>query len=171
MLTQSDQEDTVGWLVRQPHRMELHQELAPRSVQRRFSLGSGNTPAQLQRMPQCDRKDGGRALRQRSSGRRSMTSGSPPSRRRAARAVREVTVAAASRHGLATPHGGAGDIGIELWKGRVLVLYHNGPVPGGALILSVFTCTLGLGSPRKTGESSVRLASGFNFRFSVAISR
>ena len=36
----------------------------------------------------CARKDGGRAMRRRSSGRRSMASGSPPSRRRAAREAR-----------------------------------------------------------------------------------
>ena len=39
----------------------------------------------LQRRPGCDRKDGGRASRMRSSGRRSTASGSSPSRRRAAR--------------------------------------------------------------------------------------
>ena len=43
----------------------------------------------LQRSRECDRKDGGRALRRRSSGRRSVASGWPPSRRRAAREARE----------------------------------------------------------------------------------
>ena len=47
-------------------------------------------------------------------------------------------VAAALRHGLATPHGCVGDRGIELCKRRVLALYHSGIVPGGALILSVY---------------------------------
>ena len=41
-----------------------------------------------QRRPGCDRKDGGRALRLRSFGPPSMASGSPPSRRRAAREAR-----------------------------------------------------------------------------------
>ena len=68
----------------------------------------------------CDRKDGGRASRLRSSGRRSMASGSPPSRRPAAREARGVMVAAALRHCLATPHSGAGDRGTELCKVRVL---------------------------------------------------
>ena len=50
-------------------------------------------------------------------------------------------VAAALRHGLATPHGGAGDRGIELCEGRVLAFYHSGIVPGGALVLSVYMHT------------------------------
>ena len=69
--------------------------------------------------------------------RRSMASGSPPRRRRAAKEARGVMVAAALRHGLATPHGGAGDRGIDLCRGRVLAFHHSGIVPGGALILSV----------------------------------
>ena len=44
----------------------------------------------------------------------------PPSRRRAAKEAQGVMVAAALWHGLETPHGGAGDRGIELCKGRVL---------------------------------------------------
>ena len=60
-----------------------------------------------------------------------MASRSPPSRRRTA----------ALRHGLATPHGGVGDRGIELCKGRVLAFYHSGTAPGGALILSVYMHT------------------------------
>ena len=52
-----------------------------------------------------------------------------------------VMVAAALRHGLATPHGGAGDRGIALCKGRVLAFYHSGIVPGGALILLVYMHT------------------------------
>ena len=52
-----------------------------------------------------------------------------------------VMVAAALRHGLATPDGGAGDRGIELCKGRVLACHHSGIVPGGALILSVYMHT------------------------------
>ena len=50
-------------------------------------------------------------------------------------------VAAALRHGQATPHGGAGDRGIELCKGRVLAFYHNDMMPNGALILSVYMHT------------------------------
>ena len=52
-----------------------------------------------------------------------------------------VMVAVALRHGLATPHGGVGDRGIELCRGRVLAFYHSGSVPGGALILSAYTHT------------------------------
>ena len=55
-----------------------------------------------------------------------------------------VMVAAALRHGLSTPHGGAGDRGIELCKWRVLASI----------------CTLGQRSLRKTGKSSARSASG-----------
>ena len=43
----------------------------------------------------------------------------------------EVMVAVALRHGLATPHCGAGDRGIELCKGRVLAHFHSGSAPGG----------------------------------------
>ena len=52
-----------------------------------------------------------------------------------------VLVAAALRHGLAAPHGGAGDRVIELCKERVLAFCHSGIVPGGALILSVYMHT------------------------------
>ena len=48
---------------------------------------------------------------------------------------------AALRHRLATPHGGVGDRGIELCRGRVLAFHHSGIVPGGALILSVYMHT------------------------------
>ena len=65
-----------------------------------------------------------------------------------------VMVAAALRQELATPHGGAGDRGIELCKGRELALYHSGIVTGGALILSV-TCTQGGSPPRLCRSSSV----------------
>ena len=49
-----------------------------------------------------------------------------------------VMVAAALRLGLATPHGGAGDRGIELCNWRVVAFHHSGIVPYGALILSVY---------------------------------
>ena len=52
-----------------------------------------------------------------------------------------VMVAAALRHGLATPHGGVGDRGIDLCRGRVLAFHHSGIVPGRALILSVYMHT------------------------------
>ena len=52
-----------------------------------------------------------------------------------------VLVAAAVLRGLATPHGGAGDRGIELCKRRVLALHYNDIEPGGALILSVYMHT------------------------------
>ena len=99
-----------------------------------------STTLKLQRRPGCDRKDGGRALRLRSPGRRSMASGSPPSRRRS-KGSAGVTVAAALRHGLASPHGGVGDRSIGLCKRRVLAFHQSGVVPGGALILSVYMHT------------------------------
>ena len=52
-----------------------------------------------------------------------------------------VMVAAALRHGLSTLFGGVGDRGIELCKGRVLVLCYRGIVPSGALLLSAYMHT------------------------------
>ena len=111
----------------------------------------------LQRRPGCDRKDGGHASRLRSSGRRSMAR----STKRTARSKGSagVKVAATLRHGLATPHGGAGRQGHRAVQGaRACVQPQRHCAQRGTD--SLCTCTQEQVSPRKIGKFSARLASG-----------
>ena len=114
--------------------MVHHQEMASRSVQRTFPLGSGNSHAQggLDAIARMAGVHCASALPVAAAWRVGLhqADGAPQGKR-------GVMVAAALRHGLAT-HCGVGDSGIELCRLCVLAFYRSGIVPGGALILSVY---------------------------------
>ena len=122
---------TVQALTRaQPRRPRRHRGLAGPStplngacqemaVQRRFSLGVGNAPSQ----GRPARRGGLDALARPAACIAPALFRSPKHGEWVSNKQTGVTVAAALRHGQATPHGGAGDRGIELCKWHVF--YHR----------------------------------------------
>ena len=120
------------------------QQMDPRSVERRFSPGDALAAEDAWMRSQGWRACIAPALFQ------SPQQGEWVSTKQTARSKGSagIVAAAALRHGLATPHGGVGDRGTELCKGRVLALCHSGIAPGGALVLSVYMHTgAGLENP------------------------
>ena len=105
------QEDTVGWLVG-PIKKWL-----PETCNSDFPLAQEmHLPKDALVADESSMRSHGwrRAFRLRSSGRSEWVSNKQTAR---SLGSAEVMVAAALRHGLATPHGGGGDRGIELCKG------------------------------------------------------